>query len=247
MLHVQHTQLLCQIKKNMRIIIIILSSIALLISGFWAYNTNFSYEPIIVFILGIVGILSHFIIKPKESEKVLAEPIGINQKVEVNLNLDTNKNNSENQIEPEKNKKTEQVSREEIIELMKPKTSILFIDDDTKFNVVKILKDAQWKKTKSTVDIKGLDIPAVKDADIFFVDINGVGKLLNCEFEGLDLALMLKEKYPKRKVVIYSANKNNNAFHKAWDLCDFKLEKNALPYQFQKLVEQYSVELHKQG
>jgi len=75
------------------------------------------------------------------------------------------------------------------------------------------------------------------------VDINGVGKLLGCEYEGLDIALMLKQKYPKKKTVIYSANKNNNAFHKAWDLCDYKLEKNALPYQFQGLVEQYSIEL----
>ena len=68
-------------------------------------------------------------------------------------------------------------------------------------------------------------------------------KLINCEHEGLDIALMLKQKYPNKKVVIYSANKNNN-FHPAWDQCDFKLEKNALAYQFQSLVEQYSLELY---
>jgi hypothetical protein len=57
---------------------------------------------------------------------------------------------------------------------------------------------------------------------------------------------MLKQKYPNKKVVIYSANKNSNSFHKAWDECDFKLEKNALPYQFQNLVEQYSLDLTSQ-
>lgn len=136
------------------------------------------------------------------------------------------------------------VSREAKIESLKSKVKILFIDDDKKFNVVKILKDSNWKNTSAVVDIKSLDIPIVKEADIFFVDVNGVGKLLNCEHEGLDIALMLKQKYPNKKIVIYSANSYNNNFHKAWDACDFKLEKNALPYQFQSLVEQYSLELY---
>lgn len=136
------------------------------------------------------------------------------------------------------------VSREAKIESLKAKVKILFIDDDKKFNVVKILKDSNWKNTNAVVDIKSLDIPIVRDADIFFVDVNGVGKLLNCEHEGLDIALMLKQKYPKKKIIIYSANSYNNNFHKAWDECDFKLENNALPYQFQSLVEQYSLELY---
>ena len=119
----------------------------------------------------------------------------------------------------------------------------MFIDDDKNFNVVKILKDSGWKNTKTIVDIKSLDLPIVKETHVFFVDINGVGNLLKLEYGGLDLALMLKQKYPQRKVVIYSANKNSNSFHKAWDECDFKLEKNALPYQFQNLVEEFSLEL----
>jgi hypothetical protein len=61
----------------------------------------------------------------------------------------------------------------------------------------------------------------------------------------LDLALMLKDKYPQKKVVIYSANKKTNAFHEAFDKCDFRLEKNALPNQFQNLVEKYSIEFYK--
>lgn len=98
--------------------------------------------------------------------------------------------------------------------------------------------------TKSVVDIKTIDTPNVKENDIYFVDINGVGKLLNLEYGGLDLALMLKQRFPQKKVVIYSANKTSYSFHEAWEKVDFKLEKNALPYQFQNLVEQYSLELH---
>ncbi|PKB17237.1 transcriptional regulator [Flavobacterium sp. 5] len=132
--------------------------------------------------------------------------------------------------------------REFKVDAQKSKFTILFIDDDKNFNIVKILKDSGWKNTSSVTDIKNLDIQAVKDADLFFIDINGVGKLMNCEFEGLDLALMLKQKYSNKKVVIYSANKNFNAFHSAWDICDFKLEKNALPLQFISLVEKFSLE-----
>ncbi|MBK9483263.1 MAG: hypothetical protein IPO02_15080 [Bacteroidetes bacterium] len=61
---------------------------------------------------------------------------------------------------------------------MLSKTSILFIDDDTNFNVVKILKDSGWKKIKNSFHIKTLDVQQVKDADIIFVDINGVGEII---------------------------------------------------------------------
>jgi hypothetical protein len=157
------------------------------------------------------------------------------------INLNLGKMEKDNNVETES--KNDSLNREAKIDSLKSKVKILFIDDDKKFNIVKILKDSKWKNTKSVVDIKSLDIPIVKEADILFVDVNGVGKLLKCEHEGLDIALMLKQKYPDKKIVIYSANKNNN-FHSAWDICDFKLEKNALPYQFQSLVEQYSLELY---
>ncbi|OGS72686.1 MAG: hypothetical protein A3F91_07165 [Flavobacteria bacterium RIFCSPLOWO2_12_FULL_35_11] len=130
------------------------------------------------------------------------------------------------------------------IDSIKHKVHILFIDDDTKFSVVKALKNSGWKKTSSVIDIKSIDIPIIKETDIFFVDINGVGKLLNCQYEGLDIALMLKQKYPNKKVIIYSANNTSYSFHKAWDICDYKLEKNAIFYQFQSLVEKYGLELY---
>ena len=136
--------------------------------------------------------------------------------------------------------------REAAIELMKQRLNILFIDDDTKFNIVKVLKDSGWKKTRTIPDIKNLDMTAVKDSDIYFVDINGVGKILELPNEGLDLALMLKEKYSNKKVVIYSANPTGRVFHRAWDMCD-RIDKNALPSQFTNTVENYSLDLYKQN
>lgn len=231
----------------MRTIILGLSILALTISIGWVIKTGFDYEPVIVFLLGLVGILEYlYSIRHGKDNKQMTIPEN-NQEVNVNVNVgNSSNNNQEQEIVKSTNplKLKANLNEDAILEIMKNKVKILFIDDDKKFSMVTILKDSGWKKTKSVIDIKGLDIPIVRESNIYFVDINGVGKLLNCPDEGLDLALMLKQKYPEKKVVIYSANRKNNVFHSAWDIVDFRLEKNALPYQFQSLVEKYSLELN---
>lgn len=213
-----------------------------IIGGFiWCIQTNFNVEPLILTIISSIEILGFLLIP----EPTLENPENLKVKNEQNVNVNVSVGNNAHIQAKTENEIPSTLDRGEIIDTMLSKTSILFIDDDTNFNVVKILKDSGWKKSKTVPDIKTLDVQAVKDADIIFVDINGVGKLLNLEFEGLDLALMLKQKNPDKKVIIYSANRNSNSFHQAWDICDFKLEKNALPYQFQNLVEEYSIEKYK--
>lgn len=205
------------------------------------------YYPVVLILTAIVYIVKNKFKKGKSSneEKVRIEVTQTNNPIfspvnTVNLHVGKIDESIPKAVQP-----TEiiNIPREALIDSLKSQVKILFIDDDKKFNVVKILKDSGYKNTTSVVDIKNLDEPLVKEANIYFIDINGVGKLLKCENEGLDLALMLKQKYPTKKIVIYSANKINNAFHEAWDKCDFKLEKNALPYQFQLLVEKYTLEL----
>ena len=119
-------------------------------------------------------------------------------------------------------------------------TRILFIDDDTKFKVVTILKKSGWVNTRLVKDIDNLDDPGLKEINLFFVDIQGVGVSLNFKDEGLGLALALKTKYPKSKVIIYSAETKGERFHQALRKADDFLPKNAEPYEFQNLVEQYS-------
>jgi PleD family two-component response regulator len=114
---------------------------------------------------------------------------------------------------------------------------ILFVDDEhTKFKMVSILKKAGWKNTKSTKDITDLDDYKAKEADIIFVDINGVGKTL-FEDQGLGLASALKKKYPDKKIVIYSSETKGDRFHKALREVDDCLSKDAEPYQFVNLIE----------
>lgn len=221
-------------------IVTLLIGIAGFIGGLiWGYYSNWEFEPIILSVISFFEIIAYFTV-PKENKgdkKVTDKSQNKNkQKVEVTVN----NFDSTNENIPSKEKK----NRNALIDSKKDKIGILFIDDDKNFNVVRILKDSKWKNTKTLPDIKSLDINQVKASEIIFVDINGVGKILNLEFEGLDLALMLKQKYPEKKIIIYSANKNSNSFHKAWDVIDGRLEKNALPYQFQNLVENYSLEYY---
>jgi len=209
----------------------------------WAYTSSWDFEPIILSLISLVEIIGFILIKENGSapqEKIRSDNSQNNtQNVNVNLHIPNN-----NQIQENKKQQPNLSERNAKIEAKKPRISILFIDDDKKFNVVKILKESGWKNTKTVVDVKNIDVPNIQNADIIFVDINGVGKLLSLEHEGLDLALMIKQKYSKKKVVIYSANKYSNSFHKAWDIIDSRLEKNALPYQFQNLVENYSLEFY---
>lgn len=217
-----------------------------LIGGFiWALLSKWEPEPIILLTVSAIELIAFAIIKGSDDSSE-SQPLTstINHgNVNVNVNVDAkNIVSNLNKTSAVEDQKFE--DREARIDFMKSRSKVLFIDDDKNFNVVKILKESGWRHTKNIPDVKNIDIPIVKDSQILFVDINGVGKLLNLPYEGLDLSLMIKQRYPEKRVVIYSANRTTNAFHQAWDICDFRLEKNALPNQFQNLVEKYSIELY---
>lgn len=119
-------------------------------------------------------------------------------------------------------------------------TKILFIDDDTSFKVVKILKNTGWINTKITKDIMNLNDRQVLETDIFFVDINGVGIKLKFKDEGLGLALALKKTFPEKIVVIYSTVDSGDRFHEALRIADDTLSKQADPYEFITIVTNYA-------
>ena len=126
----------------------------------------------------------------------------------------------------------------------KSRTRILFIDDDMRFKVAAILRKTGWTYTRMTKDIESLDSQDVVETDIFFVDIQGVGRALHFNDEGLGLALALKRKYPNKKVVIYSAETTGERFHDALRQADDRLPKNAEPYEFQRVVERLASDLY---
>lgn len=122
----------------------------------------------------------------------------------------------------------------------KAATSILFIDDDTKFKVVSILKTNGWTNTKIIKDVGSLEQPEVASADIFFVDIQGVGRALSFRDEGLGLVVALNRQYPEKKIVIYSAEAGLNAFHNGFKVANDRISKDADPYEFIQAVERLS-------
>lgn len=121
--------------------------------------------------------------------------------------------------------------------------NILFIDD-RKFPVVDILKEAGWANTRSVKDLESLDQKEIKESHIVFSDIHGVGKKLKFSEEGYGLVKAIKEKYPTKKLIVYSAeeDKKIEAFHPSINLADNRLSKSADPYEFQVLVEKYAKE-----
>ena len=129
------------------------------------------------------------------------------------------------------------------LEEIKNICNVLFIDD-RKFPVVEILKDAGWQNTRSIKDVESIDQKEIKEAHIIFSDIQGVGKKLQFAEEGLGLSMAIKEKYPTKKLIVYSAEEKGKieAFHPGIDIADNRLKKNADPYQFQVLVENYAKE-----
>jgi hypothetical protein len=126
------------------------------------------------------------------------------------------------------------------VEKAKAEVRILFIDDNyTEYKMVSILKKSGWSSTRGIKDVTDLDTFSVREAEIIFVDINGVGKSMFAD-QGLGLALALKQRYPTKKIVIYSAETTGDRFHRALREVDECLPKNAEPYQFIDLVERLS-------
>lgn len=121
---------------------------------------------------------------------------------------------------------------------LKATCRILFIDDD-KVSCIGPLRKSGWKNIKKIGDTANLDMQDIRLANIVFVDILGVGKILEFENEGIGLAAAIKRKYPEKGVVIYSATPEHKIFDPDLDILDGRLDKNAEPIQFSNKIEQY--------
>ncbi|MEE1961072.1 response regulator [Allomuricauda taeanensis] len=177
-------------------------------------NYQWIFSGIGVLILG--WIVNIFFIKKKSR---------FNSSIIINNNLSSKPKNTSSLKKEKKSKDT---------------CHILFIDDQhNDFKMVSILKKAGWINTKAIKDLTDLDDYKVKEADIIFVDINGVGTTM-FEDQGLGLAAALKEKYKHKTVILYSAEPTGNRFNKKLRMVDNSLPKNAEPYEFISLIEQYS-------
>jgi hypothetical protein len=132
--------------------------------------------------------------------------------------------------------------QEPSIDQIRPRTRILFVDDE-KFAVVENMVNNGWTQAKRIKDVDNLNHPDIQNTDIFFVDIQGVGRKLNFIDEGLGLARALKETYPSKIVILYSAQTQGDRFDKTLSIVDDTIRKNADTYEFIRLTEQWSKEI----
>lgn len=172
-------------------------------------------------------------INPENNTEIKPE---IKNKINITNNIN-GLNNQENLVP-----KSASSTKDEL-DTRKKLTNILFVDDDTKFKIIKILNVAGWINTKIVKDVENPDSDLVKNSHILFVDINGVGIKMGFSDEGLGLANYLKKKYPEKKVILYSTESAGNRFHAALRKVDDFLYKNADPSEFQEIIEQFSAEV----
>jgi hypothetical protein len=114
---------------------------------------------------------------------------------------------------------------------------ILFIDDDTNFKIVHIIKNYGYINTNIIDDVSSLNDQFIINSHFIFVDVQGVGIKLGFKDEGLGLAEAIKDKYPDKIIVIYSAQTEGERFHKSLRKVDDFLPKNAEPYEFIQILE----------
>ena len=202
-------------------------------SNFWVVNWYY-LVAIVVSISALVFSIKNYRKRKYSNELykgVWSKSISVSTQNHIPVNVVTNINTNENI------KTLSALSTSTADDKAKNGIRILFIDDNhTDYKMVSILKKAGWTNTKAVKDILDLDNHNILEADIIFVDINGVGTTM-FEDQGLGLASALKTKHPQKKVVIYSAETSGDRFHKALRQVDDCLAKNAEPYQFIDLVE----------
>lgn len=173
--------------------------------------------------VAIIGYLIKLFMKKRSSKK------------QINKNNSKNTNKIKINIGAGGKNSKDTVSTDSLI-LNKENIQVLFIDDE-RFKTVDNLKNAGWINTKTIKDVTNLDCIDVKNANVIFVDINGVGEKLFPTDKGLGLAEALKKKYPSKYIVIYSAQEQGDRFHKALRKVDYILSKNAEPYEFINILE----------
>lgn len=111
----------------------------------------------------------------------------------------------------------------------KDSVNILFIDD-LDMPVVGSLKKAGYK-VKKVKDVKNIDDAEVKNAQIIFVDFDGVGKFVSPQHQGAGLVKELKTKYGFSKyIVLYTAQQTmpaDTTMNSLFNIADARMIKDS--------------------
>ncbi|OGG99199.1 MAG: hypothetical protein A2600_05335 [Candidatus Lambdaproteobacteria bacterium RIFOXYD1_FULL_56_27] len=115
-----------------------------------------------------VTFLTWLLFPSSENKKEVPPSPPINTTI-VNNNTNTTQQNEAHPPALSNAKNVFEKKRKELLQ-------ILFIDDDTSFKVVGMLKKAGWSSTKIVSDLAALDQSVVRNADVFLLIFRGLGK-----------------------------------------------------------------------
>ena len=126
------------------------------------------------------------------------------------------------------------ILKETNLSMLKRNTDILVIDDD-EFAYSEALKHNEFRMTHRT-DIQSLT--DVAGYDMILCDIRGVGKIFQSDYEGAYLVKQLKEKYPNKIVVSYTADSYNPKYENYLKYADAIVPKGTTLEDWDALLSQ---------
>lgn len=122
------------------------------------------------------------------------------------------------------------------IEQLKKVTKVLIIDDEEPKELRDHLRKEGWKNCYLN-DLDALSNKKLEDSQIICIDIMGVGKKLQVD-DGMGLVIHIKEKYPEKKIILYSSVSKQDIFSEALDYVDKRLRKESSLVPFSIAVEE---------
>jgi hypothetical protein len=195
-------------------------------------------EKIVSIIAGFIAIIAYLSVKKKakgdapdvETKKIVGD---LTSTASANGNKVTINVNPQTKLPAFNGKPVSDVSD---VPSLKRSIRVLFIDDDKDFKIVKVLKRMGWEYVKIVTDITSLENPSLVEANVVFVDIQGVGKSMQCSDEGLGLTLAIRRRYPEKKIIIYSAEEEGPRFHDGFHAANYSLQKFVDPIRFEDAI-----------
>lgn len=131
------------------------------------------------------------------------------------------------------------VLKEISLQSLKKNTEILVIDDD-EFIHLETLKNSEYR-IEHRQDINSLN--DVAEYDIILCDIQGVGKFLKSEYQGAYLVKQIKDKYPNKIVIAYTASFYDPKYEKFLHCADATYPKGTAPEDWDALLSEMLKEL----
>lgn len=125
------------------------------------------------------------------------------------------------------------------IEQLQKQTKVLLIDDDEPTELRMMLRKSGWTVLYME-DLDSLESKKLKESQIICIDIMGVGKCLQVE-NGMELVKDIKNKYPEKKIILYSSVSQQDIFSDAIDYVDKRIRKQSSLLPFATAVEERAI------